>query len=228
MGTGKQKPASGTGRRLGLKILGFFALSAWMFGLGVWVGRGTAPLRFDIAKLETELAEMKARLLTEEQQRTALTQEAAGDWSNLDFYEALKKSGDDPLPNPGAPPAGAEATDSGNTARTKKSLKLATRTTPPPPGTAKPAPAKPQPAAQPAADGELTIQVASLKDPADAARLVLSLQAKGFAAYRVSAQVPASGTWHRVRVGAFKDRAAAQAVLERLKNEKFDGLVVSR
>jgi cell division septation protein DedD len=74
----------------------------------------------------------------------------------------------------------------------------------------------------------LTIQVASLKDPADAARLVLSLQAKGFAAYRVSAQVPASGTWHRVRVGVFKDRAAAQAVLERLKNEKFGGLVVNR
>lgn len=236
MGTGKQKPASGTGRRLGLKILGFFALSAWMFGLGVWVGRGTAPLRFDIAKLETELAEMKARLLAEEQQRTALTQEAAGDWSNLDFYEALRKTGDDPLPNPEAPTAaaGAAATDSGNAARTKKSLKLATRATPPPPGTTKPAPtakpppAKPPPAAQPAADGELTIQVASLKDPADAARLVLSLQAKGFAAYRVRAQVPASGTWHRVRVGAFKDRAAAQAVLERLKNEKFGGLVVSR
>jgi cell division septation protein DedD len=70
--------------------------------------------------------------------------------------------------------------------------------------------------------------VASLKDPADAARLVLSLQAKGFAAYRVTAQVPGSGTWHRVRVGVFKDRAAAQAVLERLKNEKFGGLVVSR
>jgi cell division protein FtsN len=30
-----------------------------------------------------------------------------------------------------------------------------------------------------------------------------------------------------VRVGAFKDRGTAQAVLERLKNQKFDGLVIS-
>ncbi|MGD8541452.1 MAG: SPOR domain-containing protein [Desulfobacteraceae bacterium] len=239
MATGKQKATSATGRSLGLKILGFLALSAWMFGLGVWVGRGTAPLRFDIAKLETELAELKGRLMAEEQQRTALTQEAAGDWSNLDFYEALKKTGDEPLPNPKAPPAAAGAADtgSGEATRTKKSLKLATRTAPSPPGAVKAAPAaktppaapaKPQPAPQPAGDGGLTIQVASLKDPADAARLVLSLQAKGFAAYRVTAQVPGSGSWHRVRVGVFKDRAAAQAVLERLKNEKFGGLVVSR
>jgi hypothetical protein len=121
MATGKQKATSATGRSLGLKILGFLALSAWMFGLGVWVGRGTAPLRFDIAKLETELAELKGRLMAEEQQRTALTQEAAGDWSNLDFYEALKKTGDEPLPNPKAPPAAAGAADtgSGEATRTK-------------------------------------------------------------------------------------------------------------
>lgn len=232
MATSDQKAApSGGGRRLALRILGFFALSAWMFGLGVWVGRGTAPLRFDIAKLETELAEMKARLLQEEQQRTALTQEAAGDWANLDFYEALKKSGDDPLPDPGGPrDAGEAAAVRSETARPKMSLKEATRTAvrPPPPVNAPQPATPPATAAPPAADGELTIQVASLKDPADAARLVVSLQAKGFAAYRVTGQIPGTGTWYRVRVGAFKDRTSAQVVLERLKKEKFGGLVVSR
>lgn len=226
-----QKPAaSGAGRRLGLRILGLLVLSAWMFGLGVWVGRGTAPLRFDIAKLETELAEMTARLLQEEQQRTTIAQEAAGDWANLDFYEALKKSGDDPLPDPEGPrDTGGTAADRSETAKPKKSLKAATRTAAAPPTAVKEPPAaKPPPASSPpAAAGELTIQVASLKDPADAARLVQTLQARGFAAYRVTGQITGKGTWHRVRVGAFKDRGTAQAVLERLKNQKFDGLVIS-
>ncbi len=236
-----QKPAaSGAGRRLGLRILGLFVLSAWMFGLGVWVGRGTAPLRFDITKLETELAEMTARLLQEEQQRTTIAQEAAGDWANLDFYEALKKSGDDPLPDPEGPrDTGDAAADRSETAKPKKSLKAATRTAAAPPMAVKEPPAvkspsassppvKPPPAAPPpAAAGELTIQVASLKDPGDAARLVQTLQARGFAAYRVTGQITGKGTWYRVRVGAFKDRGTAQAVLERLKNQKFDGLVIS-
>lgn len=226
-----QKPAaSGAGRRLGLRILGLLVLSAWMFGLGVWVGRGTAPLRFDIAKLETELAEMTARLLQEEQQRTTIAQEAAGDWANLDFYEALKKSGDDPLPDPEGPrDTGGTAADRSETAKPKKSLKAATRTAAAPPTAVKEPPAaKPPPASSPpAAAGELTIQVASLKDPADAARLVQTLQARGFAAYRVTGQITGKGTWYRVRVGAFKDRGTAQAVLERLKNQKFDGLVIS-
>lgn len=236
-----QKPAaSGAGRRLGLRILGLFVLSAWMFGLGVWVGRGTAPLRFDITKLETELAEMTARLLQEEQQRTTIAQEAAGDWANLDFYEALKKSGDDPLPDPEGPrDTGGAAADRSETAKPKKSLKAATRTAAAPPQAVKEPPAvkspsassppvKPPPAAPPpAAAGELTIQVASLKDPGDAARLVQTLQARGFAAYRVTGQITGKGTWYRVRVGAFKDRGTAQAVLERLKNQKFDGLVIS-
>ncbi|MFO7495000.1 MAG: SPOR domain-containing protein [Desulfobacterales bacterium] len=237
METSDQKPAaSGTGRRLGLKILGLFVLSAWMFGLGVWVGRGTAPLRFDIAKLETELAELKSRLLQEEQQHTAIAQEAASDWSNLDFYEALKKTGDDPLPNPEGPrDAGNAAAGRSETAKPKKSLKEATRAAEPPPTTVKARPpsaaappAKPPPGVPPpAAAGELTIQVASLRNPADAARLVQTLQAKGFAAYRVTGQIPATGTWYRVRVGAFKDRTSAQAVLERLKKEKFGGLVIN-
>jgi cell division septation protein DedD len=236
-----QKPAaSGAGRRLGLRILGLFVLSAWMFGLGVWVGGGTAPLRFDITKLETELAEMTARLLQEEQQRTTIAQEAAGDWANLDFYEALKKSGDDPLPDPEGPrDTGDAAADRSETAKPKKSLKAATRTAAAPPTAVKEPPAvkspsassppvKPPPAAPPpAAAGELTIQVASLKDPGDAARLVQTLQARGFAAYRVTGQITGKGTWYRVRVGAFKDRGTAQAVLERLKNQKFDGLVIS-
>jgi len=226
-----QKPAaSGTGRKLRLRILGLFVLSAWMFGLGVWVGRGTAPLRFDITKLETELAEMTARLLQEEQQRTTIAQEAAGDWANLDFYEAHKKSGDDPLPDPEGPrDTGGAAADRSETAKPKKSLKAGTRTAAAPPQAVKePPPVKPPPAAPPpAAAGELTIQVASLKDPADAARLVQTLQARGFAAYRVTGQITGKGTWYRVRVGAFKDRGTAQAVLERLKNQKFDGLVIS-
>ena len=231
--TDENPSASEARRRLVLRIVGLFALSAWMFGLGVWVGRGTAPLRFDIEKLETELAEMKARLLQEEQQRDLIAREAANDRSQLDFYEALKKPGEEPLPELAAPARpGDAAGEPSQTAKPKRSLKAATRNTPPPAAAVKPPPAaKTQPPAAPpprVAEGELTIQVASLKDPADAARLVRTLQAKGFPAYRTTGQIPGKGTWYRVRVGAFKDRGAAQGVLERLKREKFSGLVVSR
>jgi cell division protein FtsN len=38
--------------------------------------------------------------------------------------------------------------------------------------------------------------------------------------------VPGKGAWHRVRVGAFKNRDAADRMLAKLKANKLSGMVV--
>jgi cell division septation protein DedD len=71
-----------------------------------------------------------------------------------------------------------------------------------------------------AAAGELTIQVAALKERDEAERIVKRLQARGYDAYVAE---PTAGTaMFRVRVGHFADRSQADAVAVRLaKEEKF-------
>ena len=47
-------------RKIAGWVLLIFFLCAWMFILGILVGRGTAPLKFDIAELEKKLDASKA------------------------------------------------------------------------------------------------------------------------------------------------------------------------
>ena len=72
-----------------------FLVCAWMFIIGVLVGRGTAPIKFDIAKLQKKLEASKESL---EKQKRGLTQEGSGilkDKTKLDFYEALPENRED-------------------------------------------------------------------------------------------------------------------------------------
>jgi DedD protein len=58
-------------------------------------------------------------------------------------------------------------------------------------------------------DGGFQLQVASFKDQPDADRLVDDLRRRGHRAYRLAAQVPDKGLWHRVRIGPFKTKFEA-------------------
>ncbi|HVR19827.1 MAG TPA: SPOR domain-containing protein [Polyangiaceae bacterium] len=58
-------------------------------------------------------------------------------------------------------------------------------------------------------DGGFQLQVASFKDQPDADRLVDDLRRRGHRAYRLAAQVPERGIWHRVRIGPFKTKFEA-------------------
>jgi cell division septation protein DedD len=72
--------------------------------------------------------------------------------------------------------------------------------------------------APPGMDGGFQLQVASFKDQADADRLVADLRKRGHRAYRIAANVPERGIWHRVRIGPFKTKFEAnkyKAELER-------------
>ena len=179
-----------------------FFVSACMFTAGVLVGRGNAPVEFDIQALQNEIRALKAK---EKQAETTRHKIEPG------FYEALKKPVET-IPSPADKPP------------TKKPPKA--------PVVEKKVAAKPATADKDSrrkaeqalrelggSDKPLTIQVSSLKDHALARLTEKELKAKGYNAYVITAMVPGKGVWHRVRLGAFADKKEAAPVLKRLKSE---------
>jgi cell division septation protein DedD len=81
--------------------------------------------------------------------------------------------------------------------------------------------------AQPGMDGGFQLQVASFKEQADADRLVEDLRRRGHRAYRMAANVPERGIWHRVRIGPFKTKfEAAKYKTELERTERISPFVV--
>jgi DedD protein len=57
--------------------------------------------------------------------------------------------------------------------------------------------------------GNFTVQIGASQDRSDAARLESRARGAGLKPYVLEANLGAKGTWYRVRVGAFRDREAA-------------------
>ncbi len=64
-----------------------------MFVLGVLVGRGTAPVHFDMESLQKELAALKEAVQKKEQEWYQNRSDKASARPDLEFHEALKKTG---------------------------------------------------------------------------------------------------------------------------------------
>ena len=197
----------------------------WMFVLGILVGRGTAPVQFDIEKLQKELTALKEAMYQKELARFKIDAGETISKTALGFYEALKKEGGNALlavvkemaPKPAPPPPKAPPV----------------RATVSPPPREKPAdrsPAdRPKPPATPAAAGTAyTIQVGAFRSQGDAQAFMEKLGKKGYPAFLARDNVPGKGLWFRVRVGSFKTRAEAGSTLGRLKREKVNGFVIGR
>jgi cell division septation protein DedD len=216
----------------------------WMFVLGILVGRGLTPAGLETGKLEKELAELKSRMLDQEQKKVEAQAAGKSDEKHeLGFYEVLKDPGKQKpfkpvkpiepaapktlpvpkyLPPEPAPPRPAVAVP--------EPAPVPAVETPAPPKP-KPAPvskaaAPPKPPAAPAS-GRFSIQVASVQESQGAEKLVGELRKKGYQAYQVRSEVAGKGVWYRIRVGAFEDRGSAEKMLGRLKGEHYHGLVVS-
>lgn len=188
------------------RYLALVAALAWMFVLGLLVGRGTAPVRFDLDSLTRELTALKEAEIRQEAQRVKNDAAAAGQKTDLEFYEALKKT-------PAAPRPAAK------TARPQKKAAVQRKI-------AKPAVQKPPNKSAADGKGALTIQAASLRDRDAAETLVRKLKAKGYPAFTSIARIPERGTWFRVRVGRYAGGQDAGAVMQKLKSEGFDPLLV--
>ena len=224
--------------RYGLIVL----ISIWMFILGVLVGRGTAPVRFDMEKIQEELAALKDSALQKEMRRYRIHPEEPQK-PQLDFYDVLKappdkvplhmpKGGPPPPPQaapqalpPQAPAEPPPDRETASQSREKISLKKKTRLAAPVPA-ARVAASPKKPAAPP--NARYTIQVASLKDKAEAQKMVARLQKKGYPAYQVLGKIPGKGIWYRVRVGGYERRETAAATLRRLKQMKYNAIVIRK
>jgi DedD protein len=220
-----------------------FFICAWMFAIGVLVGRGTAPVKFDIAELQRKLAAAGANRKEADQEHPVMAPEIAKDKTELEFYEALKENREDTeIPQITPAPTVSAKIDPPSEKKPpkppKKSTKKMTQLPPKTEGpaeTSKDAPAdtsEPKPAAAKSrietAEKDYTIQVASVKDAGDADRLVAELKKKGFSAYRAIGKVPGKGIWYRVRVGDYQSRDDAGKTLAQLKKAGLKPILVKK
>lgn len=198
--------------------------SVWMFVLGVLVGRGTAPVHFDIEKFQKELAALKKAAIKKEENRYKISSDATSDAKTFGFYETLKEKKSDSNLYP------ANSKQKRKTSSKKKFTETKKKRIPDKVKATKSATeSKTGSSINKTKKGKfLTIQVASLKDPKAADEMVAKLKKKGYAAYRTTAYISGKGIWFRVRIGNFKNRDEAKNILNRLKKANQKGVLMVR
>ena len=230
MGNSNKKIFSGgwvPKQKTGWFLLLFF-VSAWMFFLGVLVGRGTAPVRFDIDKLQKELAVLKEADIKKQLSRVEveIDSDSSGLKKDLGFYEALKDTKGD------AKKSGGSTSDktsgkSPSSPKTPSSIKQNAGQT----NNSRTLARKSKTAASDKpieSEKNLTIQAASFKDPKDADKMVAMLKKKGYPAYRIIGVVPEKGVWYRVRIGYYGSRTEASATMKKLQKGGLKPYLVNR
>ena len=219
-----KKRKSSSRKGLTLWIFLIFFVSAWMFILGILVGRGTAPVKFDIEKLQNELAALKEDVVREELERFKIDSNSADNKTEMNFYEELKVTKEEDSLNIDTSEQKKEPLPENTVSEPKKigpseealSVKAHQEN-------------KPKTISKTdITNKNLTIQVASFKDPDVADKMVEELKKKGFPAYRSIGKVPGKGIWFRVRIGYFSSKSEADNMLKMLKKDKLDAILVNR
>ena len=239
--TAKRKPVWQLSRRGvygGLAL--FVAACTWTFFLGVLVGRGTAPVRFDMEKLGQDLQALREQVQSQQARQLEHYSEAVESKSGLDFYEELKAPKEDlaidpdltrspPQPTIVTAPAEPENADAAIAPddipikRRLPGLQPKSKTV-----ARKPAPEKKTTAAPPGPEGTFTLQVASLQDAKMADEMVIRLRREGYQAIQTGVTIPGKGRWYRVQVGRFDNRQAASATMRALESKGLKPILVSR
>jgi hypothetical protein len=90
----KKKPSKKQGRKRLIPWIGLtLFVSVWMFVLGILVGREMVPLKFDIEKLQNELAALKEAVIKKELDQYKIDSNTDDSKTKMGFYETLKKAG---------------------------------------------------------------------------------------------------------------------------------------
>ncbi len=202
-----------------------FFVAAWMFALGIFVGRKTVPVAFDIDKLQKELTSLKQADVEKQRRHAKIDSDAANGKINFDYYDKLKDSKNINKRKPVAVKPKTKPLPEKTLKRTKKKVvKAKTAKTAKRPEKAKVL----KPEKKDKGEKNLTIQAASLKDPNDADRMVAKLKQKGYSAYKVIGVIPDKGIWFRIRVGYYENSAEAADTLKQLKKDGIDAFLVKR
>ena len=238
-----------TRRKIASWVFVIFFLCAWMFILGILVGRGTAPVKFDIAAIEKKIEASKKDDPGKPVKKPAQRDPAAlKDKTKLEFYEALKENSEDtkvpvlpkpkiikqkiekPDPKTGSPkpPETAPQKPASDKAVSKKTGEQKTA---PPITPKKETPAKPKADAgkKTSPPGPIyTIQAASVKNAKDADQLIAKLKKSGYPAYRAIGKVPGKGIWFRIRIGEYDSKVEARRTLDKLKKLGLKPILVKK
>ncbi|MFO7707775.1 MAG: SPOR domain-containing protein, partial [Desulfobacterales bacterium] len=203
-------------------VAAVFAISGWMFGMGVMVGRDSAPIRFDLDQLKKTLGSLQRSEQTAKRGTPAADPAQMKDKTKLDFYEVLPKNREDTdmpkLPKP-APATPAAAKPEPQAPKSQESPAAAKAEKPPMLAAAAPAPSA-------AAPGQaFTVQISAVKSEEEARRQVERLRQSGYAAHVEATAIPDKGTWYRVRMGEFPTRESARGTVDRLKKDGFGSMV---
>ncbi|TFH66919.1 MAG: SPOR domain-containing protein [Gemmatimonadales bacterium] len=230
-----QKPFKTTRRRtMAGWVVAVFFIAAWMFGMGVMVGRETAPVRFDLDQLKKSLESLQKAHRESQKNAPPVESTEMKDKTKLDFYEVLPKNREDadvnlPKPTPPGPasakaePPAPKAAEPPAQARTEKPPTVPAA--PPAPIAEKPAP-PPQAAAVP---GQLfTVQVSAVKNEEEARRMVDRLRQRGYAAHVEATAMSDKSVWYRIRMGEFPTKDSARGTVDRLKKDGFGPMVVPK
>jgi cell division septation protein DedD len=222
-----QKPSKTTSRRgkTGWVVAVFF-IAAWMFGMGVMVGRETAPVRFDLDQLKKSLESLQRAPREPQKNAPPIESTEMKDKTKLDFYEVLPKNREDAdvnLPKPTPPgPASAKAEPPPSKAAEAPAQARAEKPAPAPAPPSPPAPAAAAPAQV------FTVQVSAVKSEEEARRVVDRLRQRGYAARVEPTATADKSIWYRVRMGEFPTKESARGTVDRLQKDGFGSLVVPR
>jgi len=190
-----------TGKQLVFLFMSVVVVAVVIFLLGVSVGRSVPP-----AEAVAAGAEIEAPAIETDPPSGGLQ---PGD---LTYNEVLQNG----PPVPDASPRGAGPGEPVAEPEPEASGAPEPPSVPDEPATTQVAPPAPQPppAAAPAADGEWFVQVGAFGSRDNAEALVTRLRGDGYQAFLTTI-----GSLHRVRVGPYTDRAEADRVADRLRDE---------
>ncbi|MBU1342425.1 MAG: SPOR domain-containing protein [Proteobacteria bacterium] len=215
--------------------------------MGIMVGRGTAPVKFDTHKFQKRLE----TIANEFGEKKGTTQKI-----DLKFYDVL----DNPVPEEGVPPQkkpleiiprkeaviAAVANElktskkkqtfikQGNTTKTDSEIKDISKTKVQKSEDIKTQSVdlKKSKASELLSDpkglkGNYTLQIAAYKDFKDAVTHMAILEKKGFSSYRVKGEKDGV-TWYRIRSGSFETYDAAKKFKEKLKSARINSMIIKR
>lgn len=226
-------------RKLAGWAVAIFLLCAWMFVLGVLVGRDTAPVKFDVKRLMPKQADSIPDDHVQNQEQASRDPVGVKDKTKLGFYERLPEDQQDTTV-PEIEKQLSDRPEKEPDVEKKASTSISKQTTPP----AETKAAPPQKAiskteqtvrkttssagTQKHTGPIYTVQAASVKNAKDADHLVAKLKQKGFPAYRTLGKVPEKGIWFRVRIGKYNSRTEANKTLNKLKKLGLKPIIVKQ
>jgi cell division protein FtsN len=100
------------------------------------------------------------------------------------------------------------------TAEAPRTISISVPKQPPPPAKREPA------AASSSTKLRYTVQTASYQERVMAEDEVKRLKKRGFAAFVVSSELPGKGVWHRVRLGSFSNKPAAERLQKSVREKE--------